>query len=61
MIDICESFGGTGCLKQYYISKKIEDYTIYSLWMGLSVEDIKENHLEFLREFCYDIIIILNP
>lgn len=54
MIDICESLGGAGSLKQYYISKKIRDYTIYSLGMGLSVGDIKENHSDFLRECCYD-------
>ncbi len=54
MIDICESFGGAECLKHYYISKKISDYTIYSLRMRLSVGDIKENHLNFLRGCCYD-------
>lgn len=55
MIDICEGFGGAGCLKQYYISKKVKNYTIYPLWMGLSVGDIKKNRLEFLRKFCRDI------
>lgn len=54
MIDICENFGGAGCLKQYYISKKIRDYTTYSLGMRLSVGDIKENRLDFLRKCCHD-------
>lgn len=54
MIDICENFGGAGCLKQYYIRKKISDYTIYSLGMRLSAGDIKENHLDFFRKCFHD-------
>lgn len=53
-IDVCEEFSGAGCLKQYYKSKEISDYTIYTLWMGLSIGDIKMNHLEFFKKFCHD-------
>lgn len=50
IIDICESFGACGCLKQYYESNNINDYIIFALEMHLSIGDIKNNHLEFLKK-----------
>ena len=39
-----------GCLKQYYENNNIKDYTIFALEMHLSIGDIKNNHLGFLKK-----------
>lgn len=57
IIDICENFSALGCLKQYYEKNNIKDYTIFALEMHLSIGDIKNNHLGFLKKLyqkCYD-------
>ena len=50
IIDICENFSAYGCLKQYYENNNIKDYMIFALEMHLSIGDIKNNHLEFLKK-----------
>ena len=57
IIDICENFSALGCLKQYYENNNIKDYMIFALEMHLSIGDIKNNHLGFLKKLyqkCYD-------
>ena len=53
-IDICESLTACGCLKHYYESKNIKDYIIFPLGMSLSIGDIKNNRIDFLRRFYQD-------
>ena len=50
IIDICENFSALGCLKQYYEKNNIKDYMIYALEMYLSIGDIKNNRLDFLKK-----------
>ena len=53
-IDICEGFAACGCLKHYYESNNIKDYIIFPLGMSLSIGDIKNNRIDFLRRFYQD-------
>ena len=50
IIDICENFSAYGCLKQYYENNNIKDYMIFALEMYLSIGDIKNNRLDFLKK-----------
>lgn len=50
IIDICENFSAYGCLKQYYENNNIKDYMIFALEMYLSMGDIKNNRLDFLKK-----------
>ena len=54
IIDICEGFSACGCLKHYYESNNIKDYIIFPLGMSLSIGDIKNNRIDFLRKFYQD-------
>ena len=54
IIDICESLTACGCLKHYYESNNIKDYIIFPLGMSLSIGDIKNNRIDFLRKFYQD-------
>lgn len=54
IIDICEGFAACGCLKHYYKSNSINDYIIFPLGMSLSIGDIKNNRIDFLRRFYQD-------
>ena len=54
IIDICEGFAACGCLKHYYESNNIKDYIIFPLGMSLSIGDIKNNRIDFLRRFYQD-------
>lgn len=49
-IDVCESPLGVGVIKQYYENNNTSDYTIIGMWLNLSVGDIKNNHLSYIRE-----------
>ena len=51
IIDICEGLTACGCLKHYYESNNIKDYIIFPLGMSLSIGDIKNNRIDFLRIF----------
>lgn len=50
VIDICEDYGGKGCLKKYYKENNIKDFSAISLGMYLSIGDIKKDHLSFIKE-----------
>ncbi|MDE6142173.1 MAG: DUF1835 domain-containing protein, partial [Bacilli bacterium] len=54
IIDLCEGYGAAGCLKRYYMENNIRDYTIHSFGLCLASGDIKNNRLEYLKDFYQD-------
>lgn len=50
IVDVCEKISAAGCLKKYYEKNNIENYKIISMGLNLSIGDIKNNHLSFLRK-----------
>ncbi len=54
VIDICEDYGGLGCLKKYYVDLGIKDYNIYAMGLNLAIGDLKHNRDAFLKELYED-------
>lgn len=54
VIDLCEGYGGAGCLKRYYMENNIEDFQIHSFGLCLASGDIRDDRLKYLREFYED-------
>lgn len=53
-IDVCDNYAGGGCLKQYYVKNKVDNYKIICMGLNLSVGDIKNGHASFLRTLYED-------
>ena len=49
IIDICNNCAAAGCLKQYYISKKIINHKIIYMNLNLSIGDIKNDHISIIK------------
>lgn len=54
VIDICDDYGGLGCLKKHYVDKGITDYNIYALGLNLSMGDLKGNREKLFKEWYED-------
>lgn len=54
VIDICDDYGGLGCLKKHYVDKGIKDHDIYALGLNLSMGDLKGNREKLFQEWYED-------
>lgn len=54
MIDICDNYSGAGCLKAYYQENNKSDFQIIAMCLNLSIGDIKNDHLSFIKKLYGD-------